>query len=213
MNKQQDEESLSYSSDVAFTNSVKEIQTRKGSRNSYQKMEERGGWQTAITEDLKYFIENQISIFFATANTNGQPYIQHRGGPKGFLKVLDEKTIGFADYTGNRQYITMGNLSENDQVNLFLIDYGAKRRVKLWGRARVVEGDEKLINELMPAGYKARPEQVILFTVTAWDVNCPQHIPVRFEASEVAKLLSERDERIKKLEKELEKLKADYSVR
>lgn len=213
MNKQQDEESLSYSSDVAFTNSVKEIQTRKGSRNSYQKMEERGGWQTAITEDLKYFIETQISIFFATANTNGQPYIQHRGGPKGFLKVLDEKTISFADYTGNRQYITIGNLSENDQANLFLIDYGAKRRVKLWGRARVVEGDEKLINELMPTGYKARPEQVILFTVTAWDVNCPQHIPVRFEASEVAKLLSERDERIKELEKELEKLKAEYSVR
>lgn len=212
MDKEQEEEILNYSSDIAFTTSVKEIQTRKGSRNSYQKMEERGGWQIVITDELKYFIEDQISVFFATANANGQPYIQHRGGPKGFLKVLDDKIIGFADYTGNKQYITMGNLVENDKSNLFLIDYAAKRRIKIWGRARVVEGDNNLLDQLMPQGYLARPEQVILFKVTTWDVNCPQHIPQPFEASHVAKLLAERDKKIELLESELERLKAQLET-
>ena len=130
-----------YSSDVAFTPTVKAIQARKGSRGAYGKMEEKGGWQTAITPDLKTFIEAQISIFLATANAEGQPYIQHRGGPPGFLRVLDEKTIGFADFRGNRQYITQGNLADNAKAHLFLVDYTHKRRVKIWGTARIVEGD------------------------------------------------------------------------
>ncbi|GJM02609.1 MAG: pyridoxamine 5'-phosphate oxidase [Rhodomicrobium sp.] len=209
MNKDQSEETSGYSSDIAFTNSVKSIQQRKGSRQIYMKMEERGGWQTKITDELKNFIEAQISVFFATANAEGQPYIQHRGGPAGFLKVIDETTIAFADFTGNKQYITMGNLAENDKANLFLIDYAAKRRIKIWGTSRVVEGHEELVEQLMPSGYKARPEQVILFTVSAWDVNCPQHIPQRFEASDVEKLLAERDEKIKNLEMKLEKLKGN----
>jgi predicted pyridoxine 5'-phosphate oxidase superfamily flavin-nucleotide-binding protein len=196
------------SSDVAFTPSVKSVQVRKGSRGGYSKMEERGSWQTVITPDLAAFIEAQTSIFFATANLEGQPYIQHRGGPPGFLKVLDETTIGFADFAGNRQYITLGNLTDNPKAYLFLIDYAHRRRIKIWGEARVVEGDEALLQRLMPQDYKARPEQVILFTVAAWDSNCPQHIPQRFDADDVAAALMKRDERIRALEAEVEQLQA-----
>jgi uncharacterized protein len=189
-----------YSSDVAFTPAVKDIQTRKGSRQGYARMEEGGSWETTITPALAAFIGEQTSVFFATASAGGQPYIQHRGGPKGFLRVLDETTIAFADFAGNRQYITQGNLAENPKAYLFLIDYAYRRRIKLWGTARVVEGDAALVARLMPNGYKARPEQAILFTVSAWDSNCPQHIPQRFEAAEVAAALGERDKRIEELE-------------
>ncbi|WP_036261817.1 pyridoxamine 5'-phosphate oxidase family protein [Methylocapsa aurea] len=196
-----------YASDVAFTPSVKAIQTRKDSRRSYERMEAGGSWETRITPDLKAFIEAQTSIFLATANTGGQPYIQHRGGPAGFLKALDDKTIGFADFAGNRQYITLGNLADNPKTYLFLIDYAHRRRIKIWGEARVVEGDAELMAKLMPQGYKARPEQVILFTVSAWDSNCPQHIPQRFEAADVAAALAERDNRILALEGEINGLR------
>jgi predicted pyridoxine 5'-phosphate oxidase superfamily flavin-nucleotide-binding protein len=196
-----------YSSDVAFTSSVKAVQARKGSRLAYAAVEERGGWRTRITSDLAQFIEAQTSIFLATANAEGQPYIQHRGGPAGFLRVLDDKTIGFADFAGNRQYITQGNLADNPKAHLFLIDYAQRKRVKIWGEARVVEGDGKLLARLMPGGYKARPEQVILFTVLAWDANCPQHIPQRFEAADVAAALAERDRRIEALQAEIEHMR------
>ena len=196
-----------YSSDVAFTPSVKALQARKGSRNAYGRMEERGAWQTRITPELADFITGQTSIFFATANVEGQPYIQHRGGPPGFLRVLDDKTIGFADFSGNRQYITQGNLADNPKAHLFLIDYAHRKRIKIWGEARVVEGNAELTAKLMPEGYKARPEQVILFTVAAWDANCPQHIPQRFEAAEVAAALAARDKRIEALEAEIKRLR------
>jgi predicted pyridoxine 5'-phosphate oxidase superfamily flavin-nucleotide-binding protein len=195
-----------YPSDVAFSPTVKAVQTRKGSRSAYARVEERG-WQTRITPDLAAFIEAQTSIFFATANLDGQPYIQHRGGPAGFLKVLDDKTLGFADFAGNKQYITLGNLADNPKAYLFLIDYAHRRRIKIWGEARVVEGDAELIAKLMPQNYKARPEQVILFTVAAWDSNCPQHIPQRFEAADVAAAIVQRDERIQALEAEIEMLR------
>jgi len=201
-----------YPSDVAFTPSVKAVQTRKGSRGSYARMEEGGSWRTRITPDLASFIAAQTSVFLATANSEGQPYIQHRGGPAGFLRVLDEKTIGFADFAGNRQYITLGNLAENPKAYLFLIDYAHRRRIKLWGEARAVEGDAALMARLMPEGYKARPEQVILFTVSAWDSNCPQHIPQRFEAADVAGALADRDQRIAALEAEIERLREAASA-
>ena len=169
------DETSAYSSDVAFTPSVKAVQARKGSRRGYASMEQRGSWETSITPELARFIEGQISVFLGTASKDGQPYIQHRGGPPGFLKVLDASTIGFADFSGNRQYISQGNLSDNPQAVLFLIDYSLKQRVKIWGTARIVEGDPELIARLMPEGYKARPEQVILFTVTAWDANPAAH--------------------------------------
>jgi uncharacterized protein len=199
---------MSHPSDVAFTPSVKAVQVRKGSRPAYARMEQRGGWQSRITPDLAQFIAAQTSVFLATANADGQPYIQHRGGPPGFLRVVDEKTIAFADFAGNRQYITQGNLTDNPKVHLFLIDYAHRKRVKIWGEARVVEGDSALIAKLMPEGYRARPEQVILLTVTAWDANCPQHIPQRFEAADVAAALAERDRRIEALEAEVKRLGA-----
>ncbi len=197
-----------YSSDVGFTPTVKALQARKGSRVSYGRLEEKGGWQTYITPDLADFIAAQTSVFLATVNADGQPYIQHRGGPAGFLRVLDDKTIAFADFAGNRQYITQGNLADNPKAHLFLIDYAHRKRVKIWGEARVVEGDGALTARLMPADYKARPEQVILFTVSAWDANCPQHIPQRFEAADVAAALTERDRRIAALEAEVDELRS-----
>lgn len=198
-----------FSSDVAFTPTVKSIQSRKGSRDGYASMEQRGSWRTGITPDLAQFIQSQISVFFATANSQGQPYIQHRGGPAGFLHVLDERTIAFADFAGNRQYITQGNLADNAKAYLFLIDYRTRQRVKLWGEARVVEGDADLMAKLMPQNYRARPEQVILFKVSAWDMNCPQHIPLRFDAAEVAAIVADRDKRIEELEAEIDRLRAD----
>lgn len=197
-----------HTSDVAFTGTVKAIQVRKGSRAAYARMESGGSWESSITADLKDEIEAQTSVFLATANAQGQPYIQHRGGPAGFLRVLDEHTIAFVDFAGNRQYITQGNLEENPKAHLFLIDYAQRRRIKVWGTARVVEGDEALLRRLMPQGYRARPEQVVLFTVTAWDVNCPQHIPQRFEAADVEAEIRARDERIVALQAEVQRLRA-----
>ena len=185
--------SQAVTSDIAFTPSVKAIQARKGSREAYARMERGGGWSQTIDADLGEFIAAQTSVFFATANAAGQPYIQHRGGPAGFLRVLDERTIAFADYRGNRQFITSGNLGENSHAFLFLIDYAQRRRIKIWGTARVVDDDAELMATLMPVGYKARPEQSIVFTVEAWDENCSQHIPQRFEAADVARALAERD--------------------
>ena len=156
-----------YSSDIAFTPAVKAIQAGKGSRDAYARMEAAGSWKTRITPDLVAFIAAQTSIFFATANNEGQPYIQHRGGPPGFLRVIDDSTLGFADFTGNRQYITTGNLADNPKAYLFLIDYAQRRRIKIWGEARVVADDAGLTAKLMPENYKARPEQAILFTVSA----------------------------------------------
>ena len=198
------------SSDVAFTPTVKAIQDRKGSRAAYARMERNGAWEQSINAELKAEIEAQTSVFLATANAQGQPYIQHRGGPAGFLQVLDERTIGFADYTGNRQYITQGNLQENPKAQLFLIDYAQRRRIKIWGTARVVEGDAALVQRLMPAGYRARAEQALLFSVSAWDVNCPQHIPQRFEAADVAAAIEARDQRIAELEAQVRLLRSGH---
>lgn len=199
---------LPCSSDVAFTPTVKAVQARKSPRPAYRRIEEHGGLETRITPELAAFIAAQTSVFIATASDDGQPYIQHRGGPPGFLHVLDERTIAFADFAGNRQYITLGNLVDNPKAHLFLIDYAHRRRIKIWGEARVIEGDPGLIGSLMPPGYKARPEQAMLFTVKAWDVNCSQHIPQRFEAADVAAALDERDRRIAELEAEVKRLRA-----
>jgi predicted pyridoxine 5'-phosphate oxidase superfamily flavin-nucleotide-binding protein len=186
---------------------VKAVQARKGSREAYAKVEARGGWRTEIDEDLAAFLAAQDSLFLATANAEGQPYIQHRGGPKGFVRILDEHTLAFADYSGNRQYITQGNLSENPKAYIFLIDYAHRRRIKIWGEARVIDDDPALLQSLMPQGYRARPEQVILFRISAWDTNCPQHIPQKFEAADVAAALAARDARIAELEAELAEVK------
>jgi predicted pyridoxine 5'-phosphate oxidase superfamily flavin-nucleotide-binding protein len=196
-----------YSSDVAFTPAVKAVQTRKGSRDGYARVEQNRGWRTEVDSDLAAFLAAQDSLFMATATADGQPYIQHRGGPKGFVKILDKNTLAFADYSGNRQYISQGNLTENPKAHIFLMDYAHRRRVKIWGEARVVDDDPALLQSLMPQGYKARPEQVILFRISAWDTNCPQHIPQKFDAADVAAALAARDARIAELEAELATLK------
>ena len=195
-----------HASDIAFTPTVKALQSLHGSRAAYARMEDGAGWPEQITEELANFIGMQTSMFLATANAEGQPYIQHRGGPPGFLHVIDEKTIAFADFAGNRQYITTGNLSENAKAHMFLIDYAQQLRIKIWGEAHVVEDDAEFLTKLQPQNYKARSERVIVFTVKAWDANCKPHIPQRFDASDVAAALEERNQRIQALEAEVERL-------
>jgi len=198
-----------YPSDVAFTPAVKKIQARKGSREAYAHVEQRGGWRTEVDENLAAFLAETNSFYLSTASADGQPYIQHRGGPKGFVKILDKTTLAFADYSGNRQYITQGNLSENAKAHIFVMDYAHRRRVKIWGEARVVDDDPALMTSLMPQGYRGRPEQVILFRISAWDTNCPQHITQKFDAADVAAALAARDARIAELEAELAVLKGE----
>ncbi len=197
-------------SDVAFSPAVKAVQLRKGSREMLAEAEATpdGAWSTEIREDLAAFIQSMTSVYLGTASSDGQPHVQHRGGPPGFLKVLDERTVAFADFAGNRQYITLGNLSENPKACLFLMDYGSRQRVKLFGEARVVEDDPELLRQLMPPGYRARPEQAILFKLTAWTGNCSQHIPQRFELADVVRVLAEKDRRIAELEAEVAALQA-----
>jgi uncharacterized protein len=198
-----------FSSDVAFSPAVKAIQARKGSREAYAHVEQHGGWRTEIDENLAAFLADTNSFYLATASGDGHPYIQHRGGPKGFIRVLDKQTIAFADFGGNRQYITQGNLSENPKAHIFVMDYAHRRRVKIWGEACIVEDDPALLAALMPKGYRARGEQVIVFRIAAWDTNCPQHIPQKFDAADVAAALAGRDARIAELEAELAKLKGE----
>ena len=190
-------------SDVAFTPAVKGIQQRLGSRGSYERMEQGGGWQTTVTPELAGFIAERDSFYLGSASADGQPYIQHRGGPAGFLKVLDERTLAFADFRGNRQYISMGNLSENDKVFLFLMDYPNRRRIKIWGRGEVVEDDAELLERLVDPAYKARPQRVFLFHVEAWDANCPQHIQPRFTQEQLEPLVHQLQDRIIELEAKL----------
>jgi predicted pyridoxine 5'-phosphate oxidase superfamily flavin-nucleotide-binding protein len=200
------------SSDVAFSPSVKRIQAERGSREAYARIERRGGFEARINDELREFLARVDTTFLATASKDGQPYVQHRGGPRGFLRVLDDTTLGFADFTGNRQYVTTGNLAENDRVCLLAIDYATRQRVKVWGTARVVEPTPDLIAALRPGGERGRIEQVILLTVSAWDVNCPQHIPQKLAAAEVATALAERDRRIAELERANHELRAQLAA-
>lgn len=195
-------------SDIAFTPTVKALQTERGSREAYARMEERGGFRTAISDDLATFLATIDTAYLATSNAEGQPYAQHRGGPKGFIRPIGPSTLAFADYTGNRQYITSGNLADNPRAFLFLMDYANRRRIKIWGRARVVGNDPALVERLMPQGYRAKPEQAIVFEVEAWDSNCPQHIPVKLDMADVAAAVAPLEERITELEAENTALRA-----
>lgn len=186
-------------SDIAFSPAVKRIQESKGSRAGYEKMEQKGGWQNTVSEDLAHFIAERDSFYLGTASANGQPYIQHRGGKPGFLKVVDQKTLAFADFKGNRQYISSGNLSENNQAYIFLMDYAGRRRIKIWGQARVVDDPEQM-KQLADDDYNGVPDQAIFFEVSAWDVNCPQHITPRFTESQVLEIVNPLRQRIEQLE-------------
>ena len=198
---------MSNNSELVFPPAVRRAQAERGSAAGYAKKVEHG-FPDTVTPELAAFIAEQDTAFLGTASADGAPYIQHRGGPKGFIKVMDERTLGFADYRGNRQYITLGNLSENDRAYLFLIDFSRRQRIKLWGRARVIENDDALIEKLFDHGYKAKPERVILFTIEAWDVNCSQHITARMTVDDVEGLLGTVQERIAALQAENARLRA-----
>lgn len=203
----------SFPSDVAFTPTVKAIQSNKGSRSSYARMEASGSWETTVTPELEAFLAELDMFYLGTANAEGQPYIQYRGGSPGFLKVVDEKTLGFADFAGNRQYITLGNLSENPKAFIFLIDYARSSRIKLWGTASVVEDDPALLDRLRDPSYPGKVERAILFEIEAWDVNCPQHIHKRFSQMQIAPVIEQLQGRIAELEADLKALKTKEARR
>ena len=187
-------------SDVAFTPAVKAAQEARGSRTAYAKMEQRGGWNNVITPALEEFIAEREFFYLGTTGADGQPYIQHRGGPKGFLKVLDAKTLAMADYAGNAQYISLGNLAENDKAFIFLMDYPNQHRIKIWGTAEFIEDDPSLLERVTDADYQARPQRVLVFHVKAWDVNCTQHIQQRFTVGEMQPMVQGLHDRIAELE-------------
>lgn len=201
-----------FSSDIAFTPAVKSIQTAKGSRKNYSRMEMGGGWKTTVTPELAAYLAELDMFYLGTANAEGQPYIQYRGGPPGFLKVIDEKTLGFADFAGNRQYITLGNLSENPRAFLFLMDYAHSRRIKVWGTAVVVENDRAILEQLQDESYPGKVERAIVFTIEAWDVNCPQHIHKRFAQRQIAPVIEQLQQRIQELGRQVVALESPAST-
>ena len=194
-------------SDIAFTPAVKAQQARNGSREMLQQQLQTRDWPTKITNDLAAFIAQRDSFYMATVSETGHPYIQHRGGPKGFLKVVDETTLGFADVAGNRQYISTGNLNGSDKVHLFLTDYANSSRIKIWGRAKVIEDDAELVSKLTAPGYAARAERAILISIDAWDINCPQHLPQLFGEDIIRQVTAKLTQRIQSLEQENAELK------
>ena len=197
-------------SSLVFTPAAQAAQAERGSAKAYaQRIEE--GFPDSVTPELAAFIAQMDTAFLGTANAQGAPYIQHRGGPKGFIKVIDARTLGFADYRGNRQYITLANLSENDRAYLFLLDPARKQRIKMWGRARVVENDPALVETLFDKGYKAKPERAILFTIDAWDVNCSQHLVTRFTEAELEGAFDKIQMKIAELEAENAALRAQLA--
>ncbi len=202
-----------HANDIVFTPAIRAAQERLGSRGKGAFLEQKGRFARPITDDVAQYIALRRSCYFGTASADGRPYIQHRGGPPGFLKLLDGHTIGFADFRGNRHYISAGNLSENDRAFLFLTDYTAQARLKLWGRARVVEDDPALLEKLVVPGYDAIVERAILFTIEAWDTNCDQHIPRMVLVDEVAEHLAATERRIAELEAEVARLKGAAAPR
>ena len=200
-----------YASDIAFTPAVKAIQSRKGSRSAYSEVEKGQGWHTTVTSELAAFLSELDMFYLGTANAEGQPYIQYRGGSPGFLKVVDDKTLGFADFAGNQQYITLGNLSDNPKAFIFLMDYAHSRRVKLWGTARAVEDDPALIDQLRDPSYPGEVERAILFAIEAWDVNCPQHVHKRFSQAAMAPIVEQLQSRVHELRAKLDKLESKES--
>ena len=199
-------------SDIAFSPSVKSAQQKRGSRANYERMEQRGGWQRKVTPELATFIRQRDSFYLGTASADGQPYIQHRGGPKGVLKVIDEQTLGFADFVGNAQYISVGNLDENNKAFIFLMDYPNRRRIKIWGTSEIVEEDPALVQQLADDDYQGKPQRAVLFHVEAWDVNCPQHIIPRWTEDEFAPVVETLKARVEQLELENQRLRDHLSI-
>lgn len=192
--------------EIAFTPEVQIAQSERGSRQTYEKYIANGPANDVITPKIAEFISQLDGFYLGTVSSNGYPYIQFRGGAPGFLKVLDEKRLGFADFSGNVQYITVGNLSGNDKAFMFLMDYRHRKRIKIWGRAEYIEGDSALIEQLRVPDYPAEIERAIIFHVEATSENCPQHIPIRYSETEVAAMMAPLQARIAQLEQQLANL-------
>ncbi len=195
-------------SDIAFTPTVKAVQEKMGSRSGYAKMEARGGWSDVATPELAEFIAQRDSFYLGTASADGRPYIQHRGGVPGFLKIVGDRRLAFADYRGNRQYISVGNLDENDQAFIFLMDYPNRRRIKIWGRAHIIDDDKDDTFQRVANEAEVPLERVVVFDIEAWDVNCPQHITPRLSADEQAEVVRALRQRIGHLEAQVDELRA-----
>lgn len=191
-------------STLAFTDPVKKLQEHYGSRSAYAR-QERFAYLDGLSDQETSFIAQSDSFYMASIGENGFPYVQHRGGPKGFVKVMDKDTLGFVDFAGNRQYISVGNIMTHPQVSLIMVDYPRRARLKIYAKARIAELSEEpsLFNLLDPADYPHRPERMMVLAVSAYDWNCPQHITPRYTAEEIADAMSERDEYIRRLETEL----------
>ncbi|ACU57764.1 pyridoxamine 5'-phosphate oxidase family protein [Chitinophaga pinensis] len=198
---------MNYSS-LAFTDAVRDMQEKLGSRKSYARLENRN-YVDGLTENEMAFISDRDSFYMATIGENGYPYIQHRGGPKGFVKVLNATQMGIIDYKGNAQYITVGNITDNNHVSVIMVDYPTRTRLKLYASARIVEleDDPVLYEQLRTDGYQFRPERMMLFDIDAYDWNCPQHITPRYSLEEINKAFASQRQYILQLETELKKLK------
>lgn len=203
------DDAFEFPSDIAFTPTVKALQERRGSRRAYARQETNGGWQVAVTPELAALVGQVRTLFVVTSNAHGYPYAQHRGGKKGFLRVIGPRTLGFADLDGNKQYITQGNLLDNPRAFLFLIDYARQQRVKLWGRAQMIEDDPALLAWLTPEDVEGRPERAFVFDILAWDANCPRHIPPLLDPNDVMEAIHARDTRIAELEEALRRAHKD----
>ncbi len=195
---------MAHGSDIAFTDAVKAVQEQYGVRAFNDQVIANRPWGAEVTPELAKFIALRDSFYLGTASADGQPYLQHRGGARGFLKVIDPKTLAFADYPGNKQFISAGNLSENDRSFIFLIDYETRQRIKIWGRARFVEDDADLLAKVLaPEEGRDRVTRAVTFTIQTWDVNCPQNIPQRFSEETVAQVVKKLTRRVADLEARL----------
>ena len=194
--------------EIAFTDAVKKLQEKHGSRKSYERME-KFNEVDGLTDNEMSFIQDRNSFYLASIGVKEFPYIQHRGGPKGFLKVLDSKRLGFIDFIGNKQYVSVGNMATNNNVSLIMIDYPTKTRLKIFAKAEVIElkDNPELYEQLNLDDYKFRPERMMVFNIEAYDWNCPQHITPRYTTEEIEKAFLPQQEYITSLEEEIKELK------
>jgi len=199
-------------SQLAFTDAIKKIQEEVGSRSTYDRMEKMSVVD-GLTDNEINFIGDRDSFYMASFGENEYPYIQHRGGPAGFIKVIDNKTIGIVDFVGNRQYISTGNISKNENVALILLSYPQRARLKIYAHAKIVDlkENEELYNLLKPTDYKFKPERMMIFEIQAYDWNCPQHITPRYTAEEIEEALLPQREYIKNLENKIKELESKLS--
>ncbi|MBF4485079.1 pyridoxamine 5'-phosphate oxidase family protein [Flavobacterium sp. CSZ] len=195
--------------ELAFSDAIKEIQEKKGSRNSYARMEKMS-YTDGLTEQEIAFIENQDSFYMASYGENEFPYIQHRGGPQGFVKIIDANTIGIIDFVGNRQYISVGNIAKNPKVAIIMVSYPHRARLKIYAEAQIldVEDNSDLYEKLKPEDYKFKPEQIMVFKIKAYDWNCPQHITQRYTVAEIKEVFDLQNKRITDLELQIKDLEA-----